>query len=87
MLKRTYLNHGEDGYVLLCQDTCHEIMDKLDASEQFNNYSDFWNHGKWLVWIVNSMTSNVVNQDFNVVYKKKKMVRSTMMKRKNFLTN
>jgi hypothetical protein len=46
--QRQFFRNGEDGYVDLSKDLCREFLDKLDASEVFNNYSDYWLHTEWL---------------------------------------
>ena len=69
-LVRQYFGNNEDGYIALCKDLCTEFMDKLEDSEQFNNYHDFWLSTEWLSWVVTAMTHNVVKQGFEVVYKR-----------------
>jgi hypothetical protein len=68
-LVRQYFGNNEDGYIALCKDLCTEFMDKLEDSEQFNNYQDYWLSPEWLSWVVTAMTNNVVKQGFEVVYK------------------
>jgi hypothetical protein len=72
MLERTYLDHGFDGFVLLCQDLCKEFMKEFDQSELYNNYLDYWDHVKWIDQITTTNTNNVVKGSFEVVYPKKK---------------
>lgn len=68
-LVRQYFLNNEDGYVALSKDMCIEFMDRLEESEQFNNYQDYWLSPEWLNWVVTAMTNNVVKQGFEVVYK------------------
>jgi hypothetical protein len=71
MLERNFLDGGMDGYVELCKDLCCEYMKALDEFEKFNNYLEFWEHGKWLEHIVTTNTNNVIKGTFEVLYRKK----------------
>lgn len=60
MLKREYVRHNEEGYHKLNQDLRREIESKFEASERFNNYSDYWQHSEWLDKQVTALTTNIV---------------------------
>ena len=70
MLNRKFLDNGFDGFVNLCANLGREITDKLDESELYNNWSDFFEHIQWLDEIVTQNTTNVVIGNFEVVHKK-----------------
>ena len=70
MLNREFLDNSFNGFENLCTDLGQEIMDKLDESELYNNWTDFFKHIQWLDEIVTRNTTNVVVETFEVVYKK-----------------
>ena len=72
MLECNFFNGGMDGYVELCKDLCCKYMKALDEFENFNNYLEFWEHGKWLEYIITTNTNNIVKGTFEVLYPKKR---------------
>ncbi len=70
MLKRTYIENGKDGFVALCGDLGRELVDRLEESELYNNWADYFDCHKWLDQIVTTNTANVVKGTFEVVNKK-----------------
>ena len=53
---------GEEGFRKLCDDLTEELERRLDESETFSNYTEFWLHQEWLGKLVVSLTTNVVAQ-------------------------
>ena len=70
MLHREFLDGGVDGFVSLCADIGHEITDKLEETELYNNWADYAEHIQWLDELVTRNTTNVVVGTFDVVHKK-----------------
>ena len=70
MLNREFLNNGFDGFVNLCTNLGWEITDRLDESELYNNWTNFFEHIQWLDEIVTWNTTNIVVETFEVVHKK-----------------
>jgi hypothetical protein len=67
MLEHEFLDNSMDRYVELCKDLCRQFMHKFDASKKFNNYADFWDHVKWLDYIVTTNTTNIIKGTFEVL--------------------
>ena len=70
MLNWEFLNNGFDGFVNLCAYLGREITDRLDESELYNNWIDFFKHIQWLDEIVTRNEINVFMGTFEVVHKK-----------------
>ena len=70
MLNWEFLDNGFNGFVNLCANLKWEITDRLDESELYNNWTDFFKHIQWLDEIVTRNTTNVVMGTFEFVYKK-----------------
>jgi hypothetical protein len=47
-------------------------MEKFDASQKFSNYLDYWDHIKCLDNIVTTSKTNVVKENIEVLYRKKR---------------
>ncbi|MBE3102757.1 MAG: protein kinase, partial [Bacilli bacterium] len=60
MLSREYVNMNEEGYHRLTLDMRRELETKFEASERFNDYSDYWLHSDWLDKQVVALTTNIV---------------------------
>ena len=69
-MKRMYMSLGEEGFRKLCDDLTEELERRLDESETFSNYTEFWLHQEWLGKLVVSLTTNVVAQWMNRTSKK-----------------
>jgi hypothetical protein len=61
MLTREYVAHNEEGYHKLTRDLRRELESKFEASEKFNNFSDYWLHQDWLDKQVVALTTNIVS--------------------------